>query len=401
MAKEKQYRFKSDEGMNATLLIGVLLIAVLLVGGGLLYIITQKKGAEPVVPVLPNLTNQTQPNLTNQTPVVPCDAACAYRNAVASRNPAFCANLSAQFVQPCYEALSNVSLEACKAVADAAKKQSCVTASAMANISICDLAGNRSACRHAVDPCADASDKVLCNALAKSDPSLCRSDTWCLFNYSAAKTNSSACSLIQNPVVSAACVSAIKRQDKCSDFPLQSQKDYCYQLYAMYTDDYLVCTQIYPDSSYGLDCLSRFAAKMHNYSICKQDALSLNTLWACYTNYSLLSGDLSGCYQIDKLATTSLFHCAFEYAKKFGDPTACELITETLTMRSTCYQGTMIYSNSNLKWQNCAGITNFEWKNKCYTESAKLYNDPSLCDYATEEFARQSCRSSYAANKTG
>jgi hypothetical protein len=139
---------------------------------------------------------------------------------------------------------------------------------------------------------------------------------------------------------------------------------------------------------------------MHDYSICKQDGLSLNTLWACYINYSLSTGDLSGCKQIDKLATTNLYSCASMYANKFGDPSACELITETLTQRATCYEGSIIYSHQNLNWANCAGITDFNWRNKCYTEAAKLKNDTSICDHASPAYAVQSCRDSVIANQT-
>lgn len=401
VAKEKEYRYKSEDGRSAMLLIGVLIIAVILVGGGLLYIIMQKKGVEPVTPVTPPPKNLS--NATNQTPVIPvCDASCLYQKALASGDPAMCPNLSAEFIQPCYEAMSNASLDACKAVADTEKKQSCLTAFAVAgnNISLCDLAANRAVCRRTVDPCADAADKALCRALAKSDPSQCDSDMFCLLNYSTIKKNVSSCDLIQNPVVSTACTALVKRLDRCSDLQFQAQKDYCHELYAIYTNNYLECTQIYPDSSYGLDCFSSFAASMHNLSICDQDSLSLNSLWACYINYSLATGDISGCLRIDPLATTNLYACASKYANKFGDPSACEIITNTLTMRATCYEGAIIYFNRNLNWSNCAAVTDFNWKNKCYTEAAKIYKDPSICNYATAEFARQSCRDSYAANQT-
>lgn len=402
--QQKQYRYKSDDGSSAAILIGVLLIAVLLVGGGLVYVILQKKGVEPVAPpAQPQANNTTRPNLTNQTPVVPpCDAACLYQRAVFSGSAAMCANLSGQYVQQCYEALANSSLEACTAVADSAKRDACIFAFALSssNISLCDLSGERAACRRAVDPCADSADKPLCNALGKSDPSLCLSDTWCLLNYSTAAGNSSACGLIQNPVISKACVSAIRRTDKCTDLALEAERDYCYQLYATYTGDYLVCTSISPDSLYSLDCFSLFAAREANLSICDKDGLNLNNLWDCYTNYSLLTGDLAGCRKIDPLATTHKFKCAFEYAKKFGNPAACQVIDETLKQRSTCYEGAIIYSNRNLNWTWCAQVVNFDWHNKCYTEAAKLYNDSSLCDYASEQYARTSCRDAYAANKT-
>ncbi len=415
MAGEKQYRFKQDDGRSAFLLIGALLVAVLIVGGGLVYVIMQKNGVEPVTPVQPPVQpNQTGTNLTNQTPPLPaCDDACLYGRAVASGNYTSCANLSTRYVQPCYEAFSNVSLDACKAVSGTAVKNACIAAFAVSsrNLSLCDLGGNRTACRHAVDPCADAADKLLCNALGKNDPLQCNSDAWCLMNYSIATGNFSSCSRIQNAVVFTTCVSAVRRTDLCAELPLPAEKDYCYQLYATYTGDYSACYQISSDSIYALNCFSLFAAETANLSMCEKDGLNLNSLWDCYTNYSLLTGDLAGCRKIDALATTHKFACVIQFAKTFGDVSACEAITDTLTQRANCYEAVLIgywapdnsvfYTPRIINWVKCAGVSSDKWKNKCYTESAKLYNDSSLCNYASEAYARQSCLDAYAANRTG
>jgi hypothetical protein len=138
---------------------------------------------------------------------------------------------------------------------------------------------------------------------------------------------------------------------------------------------------------------------MQNLSICDEGDIGLNELWACYRNYSLITGNLSGCQNIDELAITNQFQCVFEYAKKYGDPSACDLI-ESLSSRSTCYEGSIIYSNQNLDWHHCSNVTNFIWQNKCYTEGAKITNNISICDYPSETYARESCRTSFESNKT-
>jgi hypothetical protein len=298
--------------------------------------------------------------------------------------------------------MSNVSLAACEAVADGATKQSCITSFAVStnNISLCGQAANRTVCRLAVDPCADAADPVLCSALDKSDPSLCDSDAACLLNYSFDKGSASSCNLISDPAVATACSATVKNQDDCYGLSLQAQQDYCHELYATYTDNYSICASISSDSSYSLSCLSSFAASLHNFSICNQGGLSLDSLWACYINYSLATGDLTGCQQIASLATTNLYTCVSGYANKFGDPAACNLINITLSERDTCYEGAIIYQNSNLNWSDCAGILDADWENECYAQAAILQNDSSICDHATGTGAMQNCLNAYAVNQT-
>lgn len=412
MAQEKPYSFKDDDEKKTALLIGILLVLIFVVGSALIYIITHKGGG--VQNVEPPKANQTSKphaqNLTNITNITnatyQCDDTCLLERAVRDKNLSECQQILAEAIrQECYGQLSNYSLDACKALSDVIKRKSCVTMFAIANkdIMLCDLlVQGKDECMLAVDPCYNATEnaeKALCNALQSSNPSLCGSDSMCLLNYSFIKKNSSSCSLIQNAVVSTACISAVGYTDKCSDLPKGAEQDYCYELFAVYTDDYLTCTQITPNSVYALNCYSFFAATLHNLSICDRDDLGLNEKWSCYTNYSLNTGDLSGCEKIHKLATTSRFWCAFEYAKKYGNPAACEIISE-LGSRSTCYQGAIIYSNQNLDWQYCDDITNFNWMNKCYTESAKLYNDVSICERISDYYSRESCKSSYATNKS-
>jgi len=395
------YRFKEDDGKSTIALIGILLVLIFIVGGALIYILTQKGGE-----AVPPLANGTKPpqNVTNVTNITnatgACEGECLLEKALSEKNVSACAMMG-NLSQQCYEGLSGESLEACEAVLNVTRKMACMTAFAVGrnNMSLCErLAAGADACRLAVDPCYNASDKSLCRALEEGDPSRCGSNSMCLLNYSMAKSDPGACALIENNVVSAACKSAAGRTDKCSGLPQQSERDYCYELFAIYTNDYLTCTQTTPNSIYALDCYSLFAARLEQVSFCDDDGLGLNERWQCYTNYSLLSGNLSGCERIDALATTSRFTCFFEYAKAYGNPAACDSIGDA-SGRSTCYEGAIIYSNQNLDWHHCRDVTSFKWMNQCYTAAAKLYDDVTMCDYISESFAKESCIDSYEVYK--
>jgi hypothetical protein len=202
-------RSRAEDGRNTILLIGVLLVLIVLVGGGLLYIITQKGGKPETPPVQNETPKPPQPNITNLTNVTnvtpPCDDSCLLSRAVSAGNVSGCGQLSAeQLRQDCYGQLSGSYLDACKLVQDAAKRESCITSFAVSgkNISLCDLLADKADCRKAVDACADSAEPVLCRALQAGDPSKCGSSQSCLFDYASAKNDSSACSLIQNAVVS-------------------------------------------------------------------------------------------------------------------------------------------------------------------------------------------------------
>ncbi len=398
MASEKPYRFTPSNGdkKNTMLTIGLLLIVIVVIGAVLIFFMTPK----PTPDGVGQIENET--NVVNTSNVIEiCDDACFYKLAVNTNDYLACQNLSKpSTTESCYEEISNSSFEACKLVSNETKRNSCVTLFAVAdgNMELCNLLSDgKEECRLAIDPCDQSTNKPLCKALNTNDPSNCLSDNNCLLNYSLTKKDSEICNLISQNAVSKACISSIKATDKCYQLSKPSERDYCYQLYAVYSDDYLTCTEINPATSYALSCYSFFAAKRKELSIC--NIFQINDRWNCYTNYSLLSGDLAGCDAIDKLATTHLYQCAFEYAKKYGNPAACNLI-ETPSTRSTCYQGAIIYSSQNLNWQYCKDILNFDWMNKCYSESAKIYNNESICDLSPKDYAKQTCHLAYSVNKS-
>jgi hypothetical protein len=405
MAAEKRYKFKTEDE-NVIPLIALLVVLIVLVAGAL-YVVVSSSGEpqEEIPPPVINDTNITVP--TNQTNVTTnvtyvCDDDCHYQNALMNESADECKKISnGTLMDMCYEELADVSLAACLEVKDQDKKDFCVTGFAVSNndIDLCDVLDSaRYSCRKAVDNCIGTENEGLCKALKETDPEYCESETACLLNYSMEKQDSSACKLIQNAVIAHGCESAIKGTDTCYDLGSQSQRNYCYQIYAKYSGDFLVCTSITPDTVYRLNCLSMFAASEANYTICTVGGLQLDDRWACYTNYSMISGDISGCEEINELATTNRFKCSFEFAKKYGDPTACQVI-QALPSRGTCYQGVILYSNENLKSENCAGVTDFTWRNKCYNEAAKLEDDVTVCDEIDESFARQACIDAYELYK--
>jgi hypothetical protein len=415
MAKDKgDYKFTPDkggEGKKTVLLIAILLVLIVIVGAGLVYIITHKAGFV-TPPANGSATNAstTPSNQTNATQNgtagnVTCADQCHLANALRDGNASECQLVTdAALAQDCYSQLSGTSLAACELLSNETRKEACLIqfAVAMNDSSLCDLfsPASKGGCLSHFNPCVLAKNRPLCEAVSAKDPGKCGTDYACIMNYSVTMRDPNPCSRITDAIRSKACTSATLRSDRCADLQFDSQKNLCYELYAIYADDYTACMQITGDNAYSLECFSYFAARLRNLSICEQDSLSLDSLWACYTNYSLMTGDKAGCAKIDALATTSRFTCSFEYAKKWGDPSACEMITDTLEQRDSCYLGSIMSSNQNLDWRHCADVVKFQWQNKCYSEAAKLTSNISLCDRIQADYAIESCKDSYAANKT-
>ncbi|NYZ76910.1 hypothetical protein H0O02_01185, partial [Candidatus Micrarchaeota archaeon] len=181
----------------------------------------------------------------------------------------------------------------------------------------------------------------------------------------------------------------------CADLELIPQREYCWELYAIFTDNRMMCSEITQETQYSLECYSYFAAKEKDITICDSSGtLQLDNLWKCYSAYTLGTGDVIGCQRIHPLATTNQFSCFFEYGKKYGNPMACDMMNNPKFAR-TCYQG-IILGNANLNYIYCHGVAQEEWRNKCYTESAKLRNDVSLCDFITTAPEKEICVNSYS-----
>ncbi len=348
----------------------------------------------------PPETEITENETTEENITEVCDDNCLYEKALDEKDLKYCEwMLNVSLEEACYAAIAYENLDACLKVKDEGIFSDCVMAHAEStgNMSICDhLEGDKELeCRQILEPCYlyEGTEMRNCLALKNDDISYCEGDDKCLFNYSIEKNDILVCEDISGEGIRTACISVLEDRDRCAGLSSQQKKEYCWQLYAIHTDNKWVCTQIISESQYALECFSHFAVKTNDVNFCTADNLELDYLWKCYSAYSLGTGDITGCEKINTLARTNLFNCYFEYGKKYGDPTACDALYE-FGMSDTCYVGTIL-NNTNLRLENCKDIRVKEWRNRCYTETAKLNNDVSICNNIDEKLERDACKSAY------
>lgn len=390
----EKYKFEAPqekESRNTVfILIGIMLVLIVL-GVGVLILLFMGRVIPPIGISLPNvIPGVNLSNVTNAT----CGDDCLFGQAMNLTDPGFCKQISDDKRRnDCYIALSNDSLSACVNVQDNATLEGCVMKFAVqrGQTEVCLYLPEPYAtqCMALLDPCYhnNGTARSLCLALEKQDYSQCGGDAECLFNYSVATGKGDACSAISGAANQSGCASAATHKDKCYDLSLQSEKDLCYEIYATRTNDSRLCSAITPDNLYMLACVGYFVGNGADYGTC--DVLTLNNRWNCYKNYSLGTGDVSGCVAIDKLASSSRFSCMYEFAKKWGDPSACDL-TNDPAQTLTCYVGA-IMNNTNLDYTHCQAVAQVAWRNKCYMQSALLRGDASLCDLIATENEKNDC----------
>ncbi len=388
--------------------LGIIVLALIIIGFAAVLLLSGENG---YVPPLTNgngeipyehyneTENETEPE-QNITEV--CDDDCLLEKALAEKDTRYCEWMSNfSLTLACYETIAFDNFDACLKVENESLLYDCIVdyANKTGNISICDYLiweDEALRCKQTFDPCYyyNGTEQKICLALSHEDVSYCENDNLCLMNYSLETGNSSMCEEISLAAERQACRSYFAGTDMCDDLEAQAERYYCWQLYAIMSDNKLICTQIETvDGPYAVDCFSYFAAKTNDLDFCKQGPLELNDLWDCYISYSLITGDLAGCDKINRLASTHMFECYYEYAKKYGNPHACDLMDDPRYAK-TCYVGS-IMNNTNLNFIYCADIDQEVWKNKCYTESAKLNEDISICNFITPEPEREICINSY------
>jgi len=320
-----------------------------------------------------------------------CDDECNYN--LGQTNMSYCERIQDEDLkEECYDKWAYDSLDACLKLSGD-EMEDCIYEHAKKedNLSICEYAANETACYIYVEPCYEFSvdERKKCIALKKENYSYCEGNDDCLFDYALELKDKEACDEITGKAYKYGCFSILDERDRCNELNLSANKDLCWQLYATTMDDVSVCFEISDYSSYSLNCFSYFAAKTKDPNLCVSGGFEFNDLWNCYIEYSLGSEDLEGCHRIHELATTSQFKCYFEYAKKYGNPGACEYLTQSST-KSTCYEGSIL-GNKNINYEYCDDVAVEIWRHKCYTEYAKFNDDPSVCDYITKSSERETC----------
>ncbi len=358
--------------------------------------------------VRPQLAHDLANGLLNQSQAQPeepaeegCDDQCLYEKALA--NASWCDDIANQSLkEQCYKHWANESLDYCLK-ADAATREECVYyhAKKQNDISVCENAANKTACVIFVDECyayEKEEEQGRCFAYKKGDYSYCQDDM-CYFDFALMKKNKSICEMIASAARRLGCISIIEKTDHCGELGTKAERDLCWQIFAIESNDSSVCFKITKQSMYALECFSYYAAKLRDLSFCDAGNFVLDDLWACYANYSLGSGDLAGCDAIYNkswgYASTNIYRCYSTYAKKYGDPSACNGIRDLAQMR-TCYEGSILGAR-NINYLKCSDVQIETWRNKCYTEYAKYNNDSSVCYYIPTENERKTCYSAWRA----
>lgn len=398
-----------EKGNGKWMVIGAGTIVFVIIVLGIFAVILLQPGApeapppveeEPEEEVPPPPVEEPEEEIPEENITEVCDDNCLYEKALDEKDIKYCDWMLNETKQmECYFAIANDSFDACLKVTDEEVFYDCVVSEAdrTGNISVCDNLYEEKAveCKKEFEPCYFYNDTELkiCLALKNDDSGYCGNDDDCLLNYSIERDDKSVCDDITSEAIGTACISVHEGRDKCTKLFSLTEKEYCWQLYAILSDNKLICTQIASESQYALDCFSHFAVKTNDLSFCRSDNLELDLLWKCYTNYALGTGNMSGCDEINPLATTNVFNCYFEYGKKYGDPRACDKMYEE-GFATTCYVG-VILNSTNLNPDYCGEVRVEEWRNRCYTETAKIYDDVTICHNIDSTGERNACIETY------
>ena len=399
-AEAKPYEGHATPASNSSrstimIIIAVMLVLIVIAAGVLIFLFMSSPFVSPPPQQTPPVANVTA-NLTNTT-AVQCDDQCMLQNAVESGSADLCLNISDMSLrQSCYMMLSNTSVSVCLDLTNETDQVKCVSDYAVddGNVSLCSLLSEpgASACMAAVNPCyADnGSAQLLCFAPASKNYSICGSDEECILNYSRITGTIDACNQLPLVADQYGCWAEASHMDECANLSIKSQEDLCYDVYAMQTGNSQLCQNITPDNLYQTQCLSYFAVKLGDYKICNE-GLAIDNRWNCYINYSLATGDRSGCDAIDPLAGSAEFTCYYDYAIQWGNPSVCGEFAGDPDEMAECFIGAMVTNNTKLNYSYCADINVTSWQNQCYDDAAMLYNDSSICSYLTDQNDQDSC----------
>ncbi len=402
---------KTDQGKDTKyLMVAVGIIGIILIGGLIALSIGFNKNTPEITNQSPreqvnntiNLTNATTSPTTTQNTTPSCNDNCKLNQANRENFDQECRQISSvEIKDQCFMKFSNSSFDACKAITNMQNKETCTSQFAYKeqNIEKCsELVGeSKNRCTTLATTCKRAEDEKTCLAVVKADKTVCESDEECLFEFAYELKQEEACNQISTVQLKAACKYAASNSDACTQLQYLVQRDACYSLYGAKTKDIVACNNIRGDQYTGV-CFGENAANRSDINICKNAGIDLGELWTCYTIYALENGDLNACKQIDTKASSARFDCAFESAKKYGDPSACEAITD-IGPRLPCYQAVLIHDTSKLNPTKCSLVTHPTYQNKCYTEAAKKTGDVTYCNNIVNPEEKLSCIDSYQRSR--
>ena len=373
----RQRKPERPEEKLRNVIIAVFIAAVVFFA--LAYFLFIGKGADR--PHIPG-QNDTGANQSNGSAVL-CNDDCILTLVLNSGNSSYCRNMSSARSDECWQMFAHTDLNACLSMKAQAARKECVGDLAFAdkNASICDYldAQDRQLCKEKINPpCMDIAaqpERELCLALRNNKSSYCTSPQ-CTLSYAQARKDASVCGLLTSEAEQKACTSLVNGTDICWASSGSYVADYCYQLLAQYTGNYDYCDPI-TSSAYRFSCTQSAAIAERNVSYCKDN--DLDYVWECYRNYSMMTGDIEGCFAIDPYASGSRDGCLNAFASQLGDPSACNYLSGVYA-RTNCYAN-VILASQNLTLDRCSAITNPSWGDKCFTSLAIKSNQKLACDY--------------------
>lgn len=409
--KNQKKEDKSPKNQDSNyVLIAAVVIGVILLGGLVALSIGFGKPSPPantnnqpiknetITPINNSTNNQTVEVEVNQSPV--CDDNCNLAAATIDNFQMNCAQISSSTTKDlCYQKFANQSFDACKIVTNAAIKESCVSAFAYKEQSSekCSELTDAQSRNRCVAKAASCNGNTTCIAVAKNDLSICDNEDSCMFEFAYKTQNSTICTQISGIQMKAACTYATTRSDACTQLQYPIQRDLCYSLYGEKTKEITACQLIRGDKYLGT-CFGAVAVERKDATICASSGIGLEELWTCYTKVALETRNSTVCANIDIRATSARFDCAFESAKRLGDPSACQIITD-IGPRIPCYQAILIHDPSKLDPSKCDLVTHPTYQNKCYTEAAKKTGEVSYCDKVDGADERLSCIDAYQRSR--
>ncbi|MDD5023139.1 MAG: hypothetical protein PHU63_03145 [Candidatus ainarchaeum sp.] len=312
--------------------------------------------------------------------------------AISTKNYSLCEKLEIK-EQECYEALSSYQEEACMRVDDYNKKKNCIFEFTLENNNT-DLCwaleeNERNECGLLIDPCYNKEDVELeiCMALENNDVGFCESES-CIYEYAKLNKDGEACELFSKVWEKVTCESLVEGKNKCNELVLLSEKDYCNYNYAMVTKNSKLCDSISEDSVYSYNCYLHFAIEEKKYKYCEK-IYDFNDRWKCLRVYSISTGDIAGCDNIDPRASSNYESCYYTFAINYYEPALCNKV-ETQS-KYLCYNNAINQEGTPLPPEKCEEIGMISWKDSCYRTSAKKNNDSSICELIAGSNTKQLC----------
>ncbi len=386
---DREYHFNRYARLRNMIIFAVIVSSIVFT---LIYFLFLEKD---VARIIARITGHYSPGMNVTINVsTECDDECLIKAAIANSDSSYCRNVSTAKSDECWQVFSNSDLSACLALRNYLLRKGCVMDFAVfgKNASLCDLlkAEDRTSCRERVNPpCLDIPEgekRETCLALRYNDTKYCTLAS-CFLTYATMRNDTTACSGLFSDAENYACRSVVEKKNECSLLSGVYTVDYCYQLLAQYSGDYSYCGLV-ESGLYKFNCYLSAALAEKNYSHCANNELLY--MWDCYRNYSLSSGDISGCNAIsDKYVIGTRDGCLRAFALQYYDPSACNNLS-TIYIRINCYAD-VILQTKNLSQEKCLAVANADWKDKCFSRFAAQKNDTAICSYIQNTDERRRC----------